>query len=155
MNQAPTPIPEDHFIEQMGLISQGEGGTRIAGRILGLLIVEGRALSLQEMAGRLQISKASASTNSRNLANREIIRMATSASSRQDYYEFVPGSYTQMVAAIGLTMRRTAAKVSESVARLEAGSARDRVQELADFYQVSAEFVDDWAERLASRSKSV
>ncbi|MCW5722868.1 MAG: hypothetical protein KIS86_17190, partial [Devosia sp.] len=43
-----TPSAVDRFIDEMGLITQQDGGPRIAGRIFGLLIVEGRELSLNQ-----------------------------------------------------------------------------------------------------------
>src|SRR5438128_2288446 len=49
----------------MGLICEKEGMARSAGRIFGLLLVGGRACSLDELAEKLQASKAGVSTNCR------------------------------------------------------------------------------------------
>ena len=59
--------PMDTFIEQMGLIAQEDGAPRIAGQILGYLLIEGEPRTLSQMAEALKISKASASTNARLL----------------------------------------------------------------------------------------
>ena len=53
------------FVERMGLTLEGEGLPRIAGRLFGFLLVHPEAYSLDELAERLQVSKASISTNAR------------------------------------------------------------------------------------------
>ena len=77
----------DNFIEQMGMLTQADGGPRIAGRIFGLLLVEGHPFTLDEMAARLTISKASASTNARLLLASGMIRLVAVAGDRRDFYE--------------------------------------------------------------------
>jgi DNA-binding transcriptional regulator GbsR (MarR family) len=153
MNNHFAPRPEDHFIEQMGLITQAEGGPRISGRLFGLLIVEGRPLSLQEMAERLGVSKASVSTNARLLAQRGIIRLTTRPGARGDLYEFVPGAYAQILSAMGEKMRRTAETIDDAARRFPDGEngARDRIRELAEFHRVSADFIAEWSARLDRR----
>ena len=53
------------FIERMGIYFEHLELPRITGRILGLLMVADRPLSLDNMAAALQVSRASASTNIR------------------------------------------------------------------------------------------
>jgi DNA-binding transcriptional regulator GbsR (MarR family) len=53
------------FIEGMGLYFEDFGVPRIAGRLLGLLLVTNRPLSLEEVATTLGVSRASVSTNAR------------------------------------------------------------------------------------------
>ena len=77
--------PIENFIEMMGLIYQADGAPRIAGRIFGLLLVEDEPHSLQGIAERLQVSKASASTNARLLAEKGVIRLTTKPGVRQDF----------------------------------------------------------------------
>ncbi|WP_354066371.1 MarR family transcriptional regulator [Devosia sp. 2618] len=138
---------EENFIEQMGLITQVDGGPRIAGRILGLLLVEGTAFNLSEMAKRLKISKASASTNARMLEASGIIRRTARPGDRQDYYELGSDPFSRMISSISTRMRDTAGLVLEAEAQFLPGqeAARARVHELADFYMRSAQFMAGWS----------
>lgn len=77
----------DRFVDELGLISQESGESRISGRIVGLLLVEGRELSLAEISERLGVSRASVSTNARLLLRRGVIRLTAHADNRRDYYE--------------------------------------------------------------------
>ena len=88
--------PRDQFIEQMGLTTQAEGMPRIAGQILGYLIVAGEARTLAQMTEALRISKASASTNARLLEHKGMVRRASALGQRRDAYEAVdePGLST-------------------------------------------------------------
>ena len=59
-------VEEDAFIEHFARLLEQDGGPRIAGRIAALLLLSPDALALDEIAERLQASKASISTNARN-----------------------------------------------------------------------------------------
>jgi DNA-binding transcriptional regulator GbsR (MarR family) len=141
--------PAEYFIEQMGLLTQSDGLPRISGRIFGLLLVEGRPFTLQEMSERLKISKASASTNARMLAGRGMLRLTAHAGDRQDYYELVPSPYHQMVETVSAKMRRSAGQIAEAEAMFpENSGAKARVRQLAEFYRQSADFMADWSKHL-------
>lgn len=144
----------ENFIEQMGLITQADGGPRIAGRIMGLLIVEGRPFSLAEMADRLKISKASASTNARMMAKSGVIRQIGRAGDRQDYYEVGPNPYARLMETVTNRMQEVASLVFEAEARFgdDSGGARSRVRDLAEFYSHSAEFLAGWSKQLKSKN---
>jgi len=139
--------PLERFIEEMGLISQENGGPRIAGRILGLLIVEDEALSLQQISDRLEISRGSASTNARLLARRGLLRLIAKPGDRQDYYQLTSSPEHHLLDDLSVMMRTNAAKIgacAEEVER-EAPRAGQRIRGLADFYSRSAEFLEGWA----------
>lgn len=141
--------PIDAFIEQMGLISQADGAPRIAGRLFGLLLVEGKPLALPDIASRLAISKASASTNARLLAQRGVIRLRSRAGDRRDYYELVPDSFQHMLDMVSERMRHNAVQLAETEERLPAEYAevKERIAGLIRFYRVSADFLEDWSSR--------
>ena len=63
----------ENFIERMGMIAQADGLPRIAGRIMGLIILEGGPYSFGELAKRLSVSRGSISTNTRLLENMGVI----------------------------------------------------------------------------------
>jgi DNA-binding transcriptional regulator GbsR (MarR family) len=149
--RAPRPAPPadpaaDRFIEEMGLITQSDRLPRIAGRIWGLLIYEGRVFGLQEMAGRLRVSRASISTNARLLAEMGLIRRVGRPGDRQDYYELGPDPYGRMLAIVGEKMQRTARAIEDAARQIPAGNpgARERAAALSRFYARSHELLRNW-----------
>ncbi|KKC41460.1 hypothetical protein WH87_00460 [Devosia epidermidihirudinis] len=137
----------ERFIEQMGLLSQEGGGARIAGRIFGLLLVEGREMSLHEISERLQVSRASVSTNARELAKRSILRLTSHAGDRQDYYELSESPYFTMLEQMAEQFHRHARVIAECIVPMEgvAPEALQRIGDLSNFYEKSAEILQNWA----------
>jgi len=150
MSLIPVIDPFENFIEQMGLITQSDGGPRIAGRIFGLLLVEGRPFALHEMADRLKISRASASTNARMLAERGMLRLVAHGGDRQDYYAISAQPYHQMLETVRGKMVKSAQLIAEAEAQFTEtdDAARSRVRNLAEFYRQSADFMTHWAQQL-------
>ncbi|PTY37841.1 hypothetical protein BGP77_15320 [Saccharospirillum sp. MSK14-1] len=131
----------DDFVELMGLISQADGEPRIGGRMFGLLLVEGRALTLNDFAERLEISKASASTNARRLASIGVIEHIKS-SHRQDSYALVPDLYRQMSLTMTERFLVRAEQIENMVSLLPddgPSKVKQRIHGLAQCYRVSAE----------------
>jgi DNA-binding transcriptional regulator GbsR (MarR family) len=145
----------ENFIEQMGLMMQADGGPRIAGRIFGLLLIEGRPMSLLEMADSLGVSRASISTNARLLERSELIRLVTVPGNRQDYYEMVPSPFQRMLVSVGTKMRRVAGQIAEAELLFRHDDpAKARIRELADQHRQSAAFIEKWAASLLPHSKA-
>jgi DNA-binding transcriptional regulator GbsR (MarR family) len=126
----------DRFIEQMGLMLQNDRLPRIAGRIWGLLIYDGRVFGLQEMADRLQVSRASISTNARLLAEYGLIRRVGRPGSRQDYYELSPDPYGRMLQVVVQRIEEGARAMTEAATLIPPDNegARERISALSDFY---------------------
>ena len=141
--------PIDTFIEQMGMMTQQDGFPRIAGQILGYLIVEGEARSLGEITGALKISKGSASTNCRLLAERGAIERVGAIGSRQDSYRAVENPTENTLAGMAERFRQRAGVIEEAAAQFpdNRGDARERVCGLATFFRNSAQFLDEWTKR--------
>ena len=87
------------FVERMGLICEKEGIARSAGRIFGLLLVSGRAFSLDELAEKLQASKAGVSTNCRMLEQFGMIEQVSSLGDRRDFYRVLDNPWEHMMRA--------------------------------------------------------
>ena len=138
------------FIEQMGVLTQVDGGPRIAGQILGLAIVENRPLSLQEMADRLQVSKASISTNARHIARAGLLRLTTRPGSREDLYQLPRDPYRELLRSITRGFEEKAAAIAEIEQRFSEDQAdiRDRVHHLAEFHRTAAEVLVEWYDKL-------
>jgi DNA-binding transcriptional regulator GbsR (MarR family) len=88
------PIEEMHFIEDIGLFFEQMGMPRMAGRILGvLLIAEPPAQSITDISERLNASKSSISIMARLLVEDGLIERVASPVPRRDFYRFKPGGW--------------------------------------------------------------
>jgi DNA-binding transcriptional regulator GbsR (MarR family) len=88
------PIEEIHFIEDIGLYFEQMGLPRMAGRILGaLLISDPPAQSITDLGVRLNASKSSISIMARLLVERGLIERVASPVPRRDFYRFKPGGW--------------------------------------------------------------
>ena len=125
------------FIERMGLIFEHAGSTRTLGRMMALLLVTDNPLSLDEMAERLQISKASLSTNARLAVQIGMAQRVSRPGDRKDYYEMTAASFESMVAqrvqAIDVFVH-LADQGLEAIEKDNA-AARTRLEKMKEFYQ--------------------
>ncbi len=80
-----------NFIEETGLLFENLGTTRMAGRILGYLMVSDKeVVSFDELCQVLQASKSSISTNVKALINLHIVKPNTLPGDRRTYYMLSP-----------------------------------------------------------------
>ncbi|WP_010139125.1 GbsR/MarR family transcriptional regulator [Oceanicola sp. S124] len=143
--------PIDDFIQTMGLMWSTEGGPRIAGQILGYLLIEGEPRTLAQMCEALQISKGSASTNARLLESKGVVRRVHPVGSRQDGFLAVPHPSHSLLKSVATRLRGQADEISVISARFpeEREDARERVGAFAEFYRQTADFMDAWTARIA------
>ncbi|MEM7398222.1 MAG: MarR family transcriptional regulator [Pseudomonadota bacterium] len=142
------------FVEQMGLILQAEGLPRIAGHIMGLMIMQEGPFSLSQLAERLSVSRASISTNTRLLEDLEVIVRTAKPGDRQDYFKLSPQPYARLLRGVVRRMRRARDVVESTQDSLPEGmtDTHERLKELDAFYEALIEsfmdVVDTWdAER--------
>ncbi len=128
-------------------MSQDRGEPRIAGRIFGLLLIEGQELSLQQISEQLGVSRASVSTNARLLAKKGIVRLTAHSGDRQDYYQLVDFPYEDILAGVAQQFAQHAQVIAAYVApmRSDRPAAAERITELSRFYEKSAAFLQSWA----------
>jgi hypothetical protein len=89
---------ERHFVEDFSLYFEGMGYPRMAGRILGwLLICTPPIQSAGELADALQASKGSVSTMNRLLIQVGLIERAGLPGRRRDYFRIKPGAWPQLI----------------------------------------------------------
>ena len=87
-------LEETHFIEDIGLFFEQMGMPRMAGRMLGyLLIADPEVQSMTDITQALKASKSSISTMARLLVNNGLIERVASPVPRRDYYRFKPGGW--------------------------------------------------------------
>jgi DNA-binding transcriptional regulator GbsR (MarR family) len=90
----PSPLEEMHFIEDIGLFFEQMGMPRMAGRILGVLLIsDPPAQSITEIGQKLNASKSSISIMARFLAEVGLIERVASPIPRRDYFRFKPGGW--------------------------------------------------------------
>jgi hypothetical protein len=139
-----SPIEEIHFIEDTGLYFEQMGLPRMAGRILGaLLISDPPSQSITDLGERLKASKSSISIMARLLVERGLIERVASPVPRRDYYRFKPGGWNiYMHQWLGLISGLH--QITERGLFLMAGKPdllKDRLQEAHDiFSMVESEF---------------
>ncbi len=125
------------FVERMGLITQADGLPRIAGRIMGLMIVHGGPFGFTELAERLSVSRASISTNTRLLEDLGVIERTAMPGDRQDYFRLSRQPYARMLRGIVERMHRAREVVESAQAALpqDMAGAQERLAELDAFYE--------------------
>jgi DNA-binding transcriptional regulator GbsR (MarR family) len=91
-------LEERHFTEDFGLYFEQMGYPRMAGRILGwLLICNPPIQSAGELAEVLQASKGSLSTMTRLLIQVGLIERVGLPGQRRDYFRIKPGAWPQLI----------------------------------------------------------
>lgn len=88
----------EQFIERAGLLWEQDGLPRIAGRIFGLTLVSPEALSLDEIAATLNVSKASVSNDTRLLERLGFLERVSRPGDRKDYYQCGARGFEQTIA---------------------------------------------------------
>ena len=87
-----------HFVEDAGLLFEQSGMPRMAGRIVGwLLICNPPHQSLLEMAEILEASNASISTMTRLLVQMGLVERVGLPGHRRDHYRLKPGAFDSVM----------------------------------------------------------
>lgn len=145
----------ERLIEQMGLIFAAESMPRIAGRLFGLFLVEGRTLNIHQIADRLVVSRASVSTNARMLEGLGVLERVGVPGDRQDFYALAHNPYHRLL--IGLVTRMKHAhdalvEAADGFAPAMAATSR-RVRGLAVFFLQSSQAVGDLLDSYSGSSE--
>jgi DNA-binding transcriptional regulator GbsR (MarR family) len=89
--QGPGLEPQDEeFVERVGRFFEGDGAPRTSGRMLGLLMLTPGEMSIDEIADRLKVSRASVSTNARQLEGFKVVERVSHMGDRRDFYRIAP-----------------------------------------------------------------
>ena len=131
---------DEEFVERVGRFYERDGAPRTGGRMLGLLLLEPRELSIDEMAERLKVSRASVSTNARQLESFKVVERVSHMGDRRDFYRIAADLERTLV-------RHRMERLAQVEALLEAGTAtpaardervRGRLQGLARIHGCAA-----------------
>lgn len=143
---------EDEFIERLGLAVEADGLPRIAGRIMGLLLLQEGPCRANDLIERLGISHGSVSTNTRLLEQFGIVERITFPGDRATYYQLTDDPYARLLAGYLTRMRRMLSLVSDTRAKLSPHltSGQQRLQEMERFYKLSVDSTERLLESLTA-----
>lgn len=133
----------ERFIERMGILSQADGMPRIAGRLIGLMVLEGGPLAFGDLARRLKVSRASISTNARLLESMGFLERVTRPGERGDYFQLATDPYIRLLEGIAERRERARHLLAETrhvLAETAAGppGALVRLDEMTHFHDILA-----------------
>lgn len=143
----------ERFIDRMATNLATDGYPRVAGLVYGLLLLSPDGLSLDDLADRLAVSKASVSTNGRLLAQRGIVERFHLPGDRRDYYRVYPDHFERTMTLRLEKLQRVTDALRE--ARTGPGARHPAVVERLRLYEarygeLSAAIrglLEQWAER--------
>ncbi len=140
----PTTLSDEEarFVEDIGGILEDQGRPRIAGRILGLLLIcEPPHLSFADLVEVLGVSKGSVSSMTRLLLEGGLIERVALPGDRQTYFRMAPDAWTRVLSWTTDRVRR----MHDAAQRgLDLVSARSpdadswRLREMRDLYRIAA-----------------
>ena len=132
---------EQHFVEEVGLFIERMGLPRMAGRVLGkLLISVPPHQSTGELAESLLASKGSISTMTRLLIQGGLIERMSLPGERRDYFRIKPNAWFQMTLQDNLRLIALRDHANRGLGLLsgQGPELRERLEELLDlcaFYE--------------------
>lgn len=140
----------NNFIEKFCIVAEQDGFPRIAGRIMGFLLLNEGPFTLDEMAEALRISKTSASTNTRLLEQHGIIERVVKTGDRRDFYRLAEDHWERMFDVILKRMQKFQAVLDETIGGLPAEETygRTRLREAQRFHAFILDklttHIDEW-----------
>lgn len=132
------PLEQQQFVETVGLSFELVGLPRMAGRILGWLLISNPPhQSPSELAEVLQASKGSISTMTRLLTKLGLIERTSLPGKRRDYFRIKPNAWAELTNQ-RMTQIKTFREIAEQGLKLLDGSAPPLRQRLEEMHAVHA-----------------
>jgi DNA-binding transcriptional regulator GbsR (MarR family) len=142
---------EKHFIEDISLYFEQMGLPRMAGRILGVLLISNPPeQSMMDLCEVLQASKSAISTSARLLDEMGLIERAPSPMPRQIFFRFTPGGWVVFM-RMRLRLMASLHQIAERGLELlkdEDPAVRARLQEAHDMFSLIEEQLPALLERV-------
>lgn len=133
-----------HLVEELGLFFEQEGLPRMAGRVLGwLLVSDPPHQSMNELVDALSASKASISNTTRMLIQIGLIERLSLPGHRRDYFRIRPNAWHQLMKeeAVKLAAIRKLADRGLELLADKDDNFKSRLQEMRALY---AFFEREW-----------
>jgi DNA-binding transcriptional regulator GbsR (MarR family) len=154
---------EHRFSDELGFFWEDAGGTRMAGRVLGaLLLADPPELSSSELSEFLGVSPGSVSTATRELIRPGLAQRVRIPGKRQDYFRATMGASVlpqiirtriELTRRYGQLMQR-----GEELAADKDPAVRRQLGEIREFYEfIEAEqlaILDRWEQRQRERAST-
>ena len=146
------------FIEQMGLLTEDVGMPRIAGRIMGLLLIDETPVDLVGIADRLQVSHGSVSTNTRLLESLGVIERVTVPGDRRVRFRLGVDPAGQFLERELQRQYRLGALVRSTLDALPPeASGRANLEKMLAFHAIkirrSSEMLAEWVAHLGAQDR--
>ncbi|WP_166656513.1 transcriptional regulator [Comamonas sp. JUb58] len=142
------------FIERNAIQAETGGLPRIAGRLIGIFLLDGGPISFAELADRMQASRASVSTNTRLLERLGIIERVAMRGERQDFFSLRANPFLIVLEQSIADCQRFTTYVDELLAASPLpADATARLQQAQDFHAVTAQTLQELLAKLAERQK--
>ena len=133
---------EKHFIEDISLYFEHMGLPRMAGRVLGVLLISNPPeQSLNDLCEVLQASKSALSTTTRLLAEMGLIERVSSAKPREVAFQFKSGGWVVFM-RMRLRLMASLHQIAEQGLELlknEPAALREHLQEAHDMFSLIEE----------------
>jgi hypothetical protein len=144
------------FIEALGVYFARYGLPRLAGRLLGLLMLVERPLTLDDMAQALLVSRASISTNIRLALTFGYVNHVGVPGDRRDFYSFSDTLWERRNQINIEGAKTTRGMAITGLAALTSGDvrARERLEVMLDFSDFLLEESEAMAERWRQRQRT-
>lgn len=130
---------QKHFVEDIGLYFEHMGLPRMAGRVLGVLLIsDPPEQSLNDLVEELQASKSSMSTTTRLLSEMGLIERVPSAKPREVAFRFKPGGWVVFM-RMRLRLMASLHQIAERGLELLKGdppALQERLQEAHDMFSL-------------------
>lgn len=132
------------FIEKIGLIAQGDGLPKTAGRMFGMFIFDGETVAFGDLADRLQVSRGSVSSSVRILEDRGILKRVTKPGERQDFFQLTANPHENVLkyARRGVAQARDEIVATSDSLPVDAADTKARIDAFAALYNA----IDDGLE---------
>jgi DNA-binding transcriptional regulator GbsR (MarR family) len=147
-----------HFVEDISLYLEQVGIPRMAGRILGVLLVaDPPEQSIDDLCERLQASKSSVSTNARLLSEMGLIERVPSPIPRRIYFRFPPGGWVTLMLVYWRIMSALHQTTEQGLTLLKDGdpTLRARLQEAHDMFSLIEETLPTLLKRIEAQRGAV
>ncbi len=127
----------EHYVEDFGLLFERVGGSRMLGRVLGVLLIsDPPERSAEELANLLHASRGSISQATRTLEGMGMVRRLTRRGERRDYFRVKPDAWyeTSLRRMSEIDVFQEMAVQGLELLDSENPEARHGLEEMRDFY---------------------
>ncbi len=147
-----------HFAEDMGIALGRAGYPRMAGRIIGILMITSdNEVSTDELARLLGASRGSLSTMTRMLVDQRIIERVGKPGERRDYFRICAGAWTEFLRTRlqDVTSFHHMVENGLDIVSNKDNAPYSRLQQLHEFYEFFQKEFEAMLERWKHRKQRV